>query len=284
MPVSKKKTKNVPPNLSPTSISHNTPQPPPHNTTLDLNCMQIRGVTGNTRYQNAIFYMNTQDNDGNLPEDCILPASPTTESAPPKWKNTRWGPNPPTKQTQVQNRKQRDQNRQQCLARNDQEDLANDISRMFEMNNDESQSRPITPPSITTEQPAQQLSPLLPSIPPHFTPTRPQAPQLVAPIEATSPEELDIIPAMEKLIKMSAQDVWFFFCKGKDNKFCKLCHHCQIPDGIYSEKTSTGVLHGHLIRKHRNEYIEACQKNSWQPTDSTINTILNANKIESPCH
>ncbi|GJJ10216.1 hypothetical protein Clacol_004442 [Clathrus columnatus] len=79
---------------------------------------------------------------------------------------------------------------------------------MFEMNNDESQSRPITPPSVTTEQPAQQLSPLLPSIPPHFTPSRPRAPQLVAPVEATSPEELDIIPAMEKLMKMSAQDVW----------------------------------------------------------------------------
>ncbi|GJJ10217.1 hypothetical protein Clacol_004443 [Clathrus columnatus] len=52
--------------------------------------------------------MGNYDNDGNLPEDCILPASPTIESAPPKWKNTRWGPNPPTKQTQVRNRKRCD--------------------------------------------------------------------------------------------------------------------------------------------------------------------------------
>lgn len=36
-------------------------------------------------------------------------------------------------------------------------------------------------------------------------------------------------------------------------------------DGVYSKTTSTGILRGHLTKMHRHEYIEACQKNGWQP-------------------
>ncbi|KIJ40318.1 hypothetical protein M422DRAFT_173988 [Sphaerobolus stellatus SS14] len=36
-------------------------------------------------------------------------------------------------------------------------------------------------------------------------------------------------------------------------------------EGIYSKMTSTGVLRTHLIKFHAAEYLEACQKNGWQP-------------------
>lgn len=208
MPNRQKKTKDAPPNTLPTS-----------STSLDdtcrLNRMQTRGVTGNTRYQDAIQYINRADDDDNL-----FSGEPVVIQQP-KLNPRNKAFNPPTRRTEAQNRRQRGRNRQARLARNEEEDFSNDIARVFET------MRPITPPPASTE--FEQTPSLSPPFPPNLTPSIPQNLHYVLP---PGPEVGTVMPfntvlnnAPKTKTKSTAKDVWFFFSKADNDSsnFCKLC-------------------------------------------------------------
>ncbi|KIJ56089.1 hypothetical protein M422DRAFT_239295 [Sphaerobolus stellatus SS14] len=79
-----------------------------------------------------------------------------------------------------------------------------------------------------------------------------------------------IFKAPKKKATGKAMDIWFFFSKGTRkggsiHTYSKLCNHQRRGDGIYSASTSIGVLCSHLMKAHSGGYLNACQKNGWQP-------------------